>query len=49
MDKSNKLAGIMRKTFEDMCKTSDDFTLRLFEDVLLNEKNKRFNKINFAK
>jgi len=49
MNKSNKLAGIMRKTFEDMCKTSDNFTLRLFEDVLLNEKNKRVKKTNFAK
>jgi len=49
MDKSQHPKAIMRKTFEDMCKMSDDFTLRLFEDVLLNEKNKRFNKINFAK
>jgi len=41
MAKRQPLGGIMRKTFSDMCNSASDYDLRLFEDVLLNEKNKR--------
>ena len=38
---TNSYHNIMKKTLSDLCKNASDFDLKQFEDVILNEKNKR--------
>ena len=38
---ANKYQNYLKKTFNDLCNAASDFDLGQFEDILLDEKNKR--------
>jgi len=38
---ANMYQNHLKKTFKDLCSSASDYDLRNFDDILLNEKNKR--------